>query len=196
MSTRRVILLLIILLLLPFALKVKGQDFGKSQSLFSDIKAHKVGDIVTVLIYEQSQATQQVETKTEKTSKTKAGGGPGLGPFFKLFPAFDIEGESKNSHDGKGQNLRNGSLRGKITCTVTKVKDNGDLMIEGSRVIGISGDRETITLSGVIRSKDVSADNTIDSYLISDAQIHYTGKGNATTGSRPGFLSRLFGWLF
>ena len=196
MKTRNIILFLLILLLLPFALKVKGQDFGKSTSLFSDIKAHKVGDIVTVLIYEQSQATQQVETKTEKTSKTKAGGGPGIGPFFRLFPEFNIEGESKNSHDGKGQNLRNGTLRGKITCTVTKVKDNGDLMIEGTRVIGISGDRETITLTGVIRSRDVSADNSIDSYLVGDAQIHYTGKGNATNGSRPGFLSRLFGWLF
>ena len=110
MSFRKVILLLLLLLLLPFALKVKGHDFGKGQSLFSDIKAHKVGDIVTVLVYEVSQATQQVETKTEKNGVTSTKGGPGIGPFLKLFPAFSLDAETKNTHDGKGQNLRNGSF--------------------------------------------------------------------------------------
>ena len=66
MSLRKLFFILLVLLLLPFGLKLKSQDFGQAQSLFTDIKAHRVGDILTVLIYEQSSATQQVESKNEK----------------------------------------------------------------------------------------------------------------------------------
>ncbi|MEW5994975.1 MAG: flagellar basal body L-ring protein FlgH [Candidatus Zixiibacteriota bacterium] len=191
----RVLLILAVLLLLPFGLKLRGEDFGQNQSLFTDIKAHKVGDILTVLIYEQNRASQQVETKTEKTSKFSTEGGPGIGSLDFL-PLFGVDGSTKGTHDGKGENIRNGSLHAKMSVTVIEVKPNGDLVIEGSRTIGISGDRETLALTGVVRQKDISPNNTIDSYLIADAEIHYTGKGNATTGSRPGPLMRFLNWLF
>lgn len=195
MRYKRILLILLVLLLLPFTLKLRGDDFGQSQSLFTDIKAHKVGDILTVLIYEQNRASQQVETKTEKTTKFSTKGGPGVGTLDFL-PLFGIDGSSKGTHDGKGENIRNGSLRAKMSVTVVDVKPNGDLVIEGSRTIGISGDREILALTGVVRQKDITPENTIDSYLIADAEIHYTGKGNATTGSRPGPLMRFLNWLF
>jgi flagellar L-ring protein precursor FlgH len=83
-----------------------------------------------------------------------------------------------------------------MSVTVVEVKQNGDLIIEGSRTIGISGDRETLALTGVVRQKDITPDNTIDSYQIADAEIHYTGKGNANTSARPGPLMRFLNWLF
>jgi flagellar L-ring protein precursor FlgH len=195
MKYRTALLILLILLLLPFAVKLRGEDFGQQQSLFTDIKAHEVGDILTVLIYEQNSATQQIETKTEKTSQFSTQGGPGVGTLDFL-PLFGVEGDSKGIHDGKGENIRNGSLRAKMSVTVMAIKPNGDLIIEGSRTIGISGDRETLTLTGVVRQKDITPENTVDSYLIADAEIHYTGKGSASTGSRPGFLMRFLNWLF
>ena len=76
------------------------------------------------------------------------------------------------------------------------VKDNGDLVIEGSRVVGISDDRETLTLSGVVRQRDVNPDNSIDSYLIADAEIAYRGKGPTSTASRPGPIMRFLNWIF
>jgi len=196
MKTGRIILFLLILLLLPFAFKAKGQDFGQSQSLFSDIKAHKVGDILTVLVYEQNQASQQVQTKTEKSNDASTSGGPGAGPLLRFIPAFSMDAKSTSNFDGKGENLRNGSLRARISVTVVGVRDNGDLIIEGSRVLGISHDRETISLNGVVRVKDINPDNTVNSYQIADAEIKYTGKGNADTGSRPGWFARLVSWFF
>ena len=83
-----------------------------------------------------------------------------------------------------------------MSVTVVAVRNNGDLVIEGTRIIGISNDKEILTLTGVVRAKDISADNSIDSYLIADAEISYTGKGVATTGSRPGFFTRILSWLF
>ena len=195
MRYKKAILVLLVLLLLPFTLKLRGEDFGQNQSLFTDIKAHKVGDILTVLIYEQNRASQKVETKTEKTTKFSTKGGPGIGSLD-FIPLFGVDGSTKGTHDGKGENIRNGSLRARMSVTVVDVKPNGDLVVEGSRIIGISGDRESLTLTGVVRQKDVTPANTIDSYLIADAEIHYTGKGNATTGSRPGPLMRFLNWLF
>ncbi len=136
-----------------------------------------------------------METKTEKTTKFSTKGGPGIGSLDFL-PLFGVDGSSKGTHDGKGENIRNGSLRARMSVTVVDVKPNGDLVIEGSRIIGISGDRESLTLTGVVRRKDVTPANTIDSYLIADAEIHYTGKGTATTGSRPGPIMRFLNWLF
>ncbi|MEA3297791.1 MAG: flagellar basal body L-ring protein FlgH [candidate division Zixibacteria bacterium] len=195
MNYRKVLLLLLVLLLLPLTFKLRGEDFGQAQSLFTDIKANRVGDILTVIISEQSRASNQVETKTEKASKYSTNGGPGLGPLD-FVTTFGAEAEAKSNHDGKGENLRNGSLRAKMSVTVVDLKSNGDLVIEGSRTVGVSGDKEVLTLTGVVRQRDISPDNTIDSYLIADADINNTGRGATSTAARPGFLTRFINWLF
>lgn len=192
---KRIFILALILVLLPFTIKVFGNDFGQSMSLFTDVKATKVGDILTVLIFEQNQGSSKAETKTEKSTTAQMTGGPGVGPLD-FIPLFSLDGDNSNSFDGKGENTRNGSLRAKMSVTVIARKENGDLIIQGSRTLGISGDRETLTLTGVVRQKDITRDNTIDSYLIADAEISYTGKGSANTGSRPGFFTRLINWMF
>ena len=195
MNFKRLLILLAALLLLPFSLKVRGQDFGKGQSLYSDIKAHQVGDVLTVLIVEQNRASNQVETKTEKSTKISTAGGPGIGSLD-FIPMFGGKADNSNKFDGKGENIRAGNIRARITVTVVGVKDNGDLIVEGHRIIGINGDEEAIFVSGVVRTKDITPDNTIESHLIADAEISYTGKGNANSGSRPGFFTRLINWIF
>lgn len=195
MNVRKVIFFLLVLLLLPFALKVQSQDFGRGQSLYADIKAHKVGDLLTVLIYEQAEASNQVESQLEKTSSMDVKGGPGLGPLG-FIPLFSASASSDYDHDGTAENIREGLLRAKMSVTVVAVKDNGDLVIEGNRVVGISTDKESLYLSGVVRQKDIKPDNSIESYLIADAEINYTGTGAASTASRPGLLSRIVNWIF
>jgi len=195
MSFKKLLLLLFFLLLLPFSLKVRGQDFGRGQSLFSDIKAHRIGDILTILVEEQNRASNQVETKTEKSTKISTAGGPGIGSLD-FIPMFGADADNSNKFDGKGENLRSGTIRARITVTVVDIKNNGDLLVEGHRIIGINGDEESIYVSGVVRPRDISADNTVYSHLIGDAEITYTGKGNANQGSRPGFFTRLINWIF
>ncbi|MCX6827314.1 MAG: flagellar basal body L-ring protein FlgH [candidate division Zixibacteria bacterium] len=195
MSIRKIIFFIIILLLLPFSLKVWAGDFGQGSSLFTDIKAHKVGDILTVLVYEASNATSQAETKTEKAGKFSTEGGPGSGSL-RFIPFFGASGENKNSFNGKGENTRAQTLRAKMSVTIVGAKENGDLIIKGSRTVGVSKDNETMTLTGVVRQKDITAANTIDSYLIADANISYTGKGAANTSSRPGPIIRFLNWIF
>lgn len=195
MNLKKILFITALLLLLPFTLKLWSGDFGQASSLFTDIKANRVGDILTVLIYEYSNASSQAETKNEKSGKFSTGGGPGTGSLS-FIPLFGAQGENKNSFDGKGENQRSQSLRGKMTVTVVGVKENGDLIVRGSRTIGISKDKETMTLTGVVRQKDIKPDNTIESYLLADAEISYTGKGAANTASRPGIVMRFLDWLF
>ncbi|MFZ5979399.1 MAG: flagellar basal body L-ring protein FlgH, partial [Candidatus Zixiibacteriota bacterium] len=109
MNLKKIVILLLILLLLPFTLKFRSQDFGRGQSLFTDIKAHKVGDILTVLIYEDSRASNQVETKDSKDQDASMSGGPGVGPLD-FIPLFGLDASTKYSHDGKGEELRNGRI--------------------------------------------------------------------------------------
>ena len=84
---------------------------------------------------------------------------------------FGAKADNSSEFSGKGENLRSGSIVAKITVTVTNVRNNGDLVIEGSRVIGINGEEETIFLTGVVRSRDISSNNSIQSYQIADAEI-------------------------
>jgi flagellar L-ring protein precursor FlgH len=192
---KRILIATLILILLPFTIKLQGGDFGQASSLFSDIKAHKVGDILTVNIYENTQATNKAETKAEKSGQVSTSGGPGTG-FLDFIPLFGAKAESKNTFDGKGENLRNRNLRAKMSVTVVAVKENGDLVIEGTRTVGISTDKETLTLTGVVRQRDIASDNSIESYLIADAEISYQGKGSITNASRPGPVMRFLNWLF
>lgn len=195
MHIKRILIATIIFVLLPFTVKVLGGDFGQAKSLFSDIKANKVGDILTVNVYENTQATNKTETKTEKSGQFSTSGGPGVGTLD-FIPLFGAKGENSNSFDGKGENLRNRNLRARMSVTVVAVKENGDLIIEGNRTVGISNDRETMTLTGVVRQRDINPGNSIDSYLIADAQIIYRGKGAINDGSRPGPIMRFLNWLF
>ncbi len=195
MKLKKIFWLTIFLLLLPFSLRVWSGDFGQSTSLFTDIKAHGIGDILTVLIYESATASTQAETKTQKDGKFELEGGPGIGTLDFL-PLFGVSGSNKGSHNGKGESQRSQSLRGKMTVTVIGVKENGDLVIKGSRTVNISKEKETMTVSGVVRQRDVAADNTIASYLIADAEISYTGRGAGSDAARPGPLMRFLNWLF
>jgi len=195
MKFKKILLLTVFLLLLPFSMRVWSGDFGQATSLFTDIKAHGIGDILTVLIYESASASTAAETKTQKDGKFELDGGPGIGTLDFL-PLFGVSGSNKGSHNGKGENQRSQSLRGKMTVTVIGVKENGDLIIKGNRTMNISKEKETMSLSGVVRQRDVAADNTIASYLIADAEISYTGRGAGSDASRPGPLMRFLNWLF
>ncbi len=168
---------------------------AKSRSLFTDIKARQVGDLITVMIVEDANASNSAKTATKKDNKVEADGGPGVGSFD-FIPLWGVSGENSNEFDGEGQVQKSGSIRAKMTVKVIAVNDNDDLVIEGSRVVAINSDRETIFLSGIVRQKDVSPYNSIYSYQIGDAQVSIKGKGQTHDGARPGLFTRLVNWIF
>jgi flagellar L-ring protein precursor FlgH len=182
-------------LLLPYSLKAQERLQIGSPSLYTDIKAHRVGDLLTILIFEDAAAENETNTETKKNSNTDISGGPGVGPLD-FIPLFGVSGQGTANFKGEGSTDRTTRLRAKMTARVTGITENGDLLIEGHRVVGVNDDKEALTLTGVVRSIDVAADNSVPSYVIADAHIIYNGRGPSGTGSRPGLLQRIINWLF
>ncbi len=167
----------------------------KQRSMYTDIKAHQVGDLITVLIVEDSRATNKAKTTTKKKTSASTDGTAGVGSLD-FIPLWGASGSDELQFDGQGQTEKIGTLRAKITVTVIAIRENGDLVVEGSRVIGINNEQETIFLSGIIRPRDVSNNNTIYSYMVGNAQISSKSKGTITNGHRPGFITKLINWIF
>ena len=189
--------LLIRLILIAFlnAFNTVNANEVKQRSIYTDIKANGVGDLITVYIVEDSRASNKAKTVTEKKTSAKTEGTAGMGPLD-FIPLWGASGSDELKFDGKGQTEKIGMLRAKMTVTVIAVKENGDLIIEGNRVVTINNEKETLFLSGIVRPRDVRDDNTIYSYQIANAQISSKSKGTITNGQRPGFITRLINWIF
>ncbi|MCB1183363.1 flagellar basal body L-ring protein FlgH [bacterium] len=173
------------------AAKTPLVDFESGQSLFTNMKAHRVGDLITILITEESSAKAAAKTKADNKSETS--GGPGLGVLNFIKP-WDMSVENKYKGDGDTQ--RKGSLQAEITARITEVLHNGDFRLEGTRMININGEKQLIEITGVCRGRDIAPDNTILSTFISDAQIAYNGSGIVNDTSEPGVVTKILNWLF
>lgn len=186
--------LFIIILMLPVPRLVRAQQTFTS-SLFTDHRARQAGDIVTILIVEYSSAQSEANSKSSKTSDhgfSSTGGAKSLA----YMPLYGLKGQFKNGFDNGAATSRKGSLTGKITATITKVTENGNLVISGLREVTVNGEKEKIQISGTVRPEDVTSDNTVYSYNVADAKILYQGKGLVDKGQKPGLLDKLLGWIF
>jgi flagellar L-ring protein precursor FlgH len=164
-------------------------------NLFSDQRAIKVDDIVTILIVESAKAGSESKTNTDKSQSFGVESESGSG-FMRFFPQFSGSGGTKIGYDGKGGTSREGSLEATISARVVKVLDNGILVIEGSKVVEVNEEKGIIKISGMIRPLDIQKNNIVLSSSIADAQRTYSGKGVANTAQRPGILARILNWIF
>jgi flagellar L-ring protein precursor FlgH len=164
-------------------------------NLYSDHRAMRNDDILTVMIVEQAKAGSESKTNTSKENSMglKGGGGSGALGFI---PTLGVSGSNSVGYDGKGGTSREGNLVATISARVVKVLDNGNLVIEGSKVVEINDEKEIIKVTGIVRPQDIQQNNVVYSSSLADAQITYAGKGEANTGRRPGVLARFLNWIF
>ena len=166
-------------------------DFQTGESLVTNIKARSVGDLITIIITEEAAANAASRTKANNKSETS--GGPALGIFDFVNPwGMTVD----NKFLGDGDTRRTGSLYAEITARITEVLPNGDLRLEGTRMVNINGEKQLIEITGSCRSRDIGSDNTIMSTFISDAQIAYNGSGMINDNASPGVVTRILNWLF
>jgi len=164
-------------------------------SLYTDKKGKKAGDVVTVLVVEAAKAGSDTRTETEKKNEIDVGHNKGTG-LLKWVPGLGVSGGTDISYDGKGATARNGELKATVTARITQVLDNGNLLIEGSKLVTINNEEEILEVSGTIRADDINPDNTVYSYKIAEAVIRYSGNGVASDAEKPGLIARFFNWLF
>ena len=174
--------------------------------MFMDVKARKIGDIVTVKIDESAKASNQASTETERSSGLEAGIQKLFGvedwwqdevlsdvddslPKINPFGDPSVKGSLKSDFTGEGATTRSGNLSAFITCRVVDVMPNGNLKIVGTREVMVNHENQLIILSGVIRPREISDENIILSTFISDAKIAYSGSGVVDDRQRPGWLA-------
>ena len=165
-------------------------DAAKSQ--YADKRAAKVGDIVTVLIVETATSSQSASTNAKKDTSLSTGGG--TGPLLKNIPSISYSGG--DSTKASGNTTRTSTFTTTMTATVTKILDNGNFQIEGSRFVQTNAEKEEVRLSGVIRPQDITTDNTVSSTCIADAKITHVGSGAISSRQKEGIISKIFKILF
>ncbi len=187
-------LILFILFIFPTMLFAQNMRQNAFSSLFSDQKASRVGDAVTILVVESSQASNNAQTTTGRSSSL---GLSGKGDMqAKPLPSADISLGTTNDFKGSGSTSSQGSVNTKISATVDSVLANGNLVIEGSRKIVINGEEQKIFIKGIVRPADISSDNSVLSYNIAEAQIVFTGNGSINSVQSPGWLTKFLHWIF
>jgi flagellar L-ring protein precursor FlgH len=173
---------------------------GEEMTLFQDPKAHRVGDIITIVLVEQTSASKKADTTTSKKQDV-AMDNPTL---FGLPLSFNMPGKpgrdlnlattlsGTRDFAGSGDSSQSNQLTGNVSVTVAEVLSNGNLVVRGEKRLTINQGDEYLKFSGIVRPEDIAPDNTVLSTSVADARISYVGKGMLDEANSNGWLARLF----
>jgi flagellar L-ring protein precursor FlgH len=175
-------------------------QYGRSGSLFEDVRARHVGDTVTVVLAEKTNAAKTASTNTKKDNAidienpTLFGNPVGfnLSPLSGKRHTLANDLSSSKEFTGQGGSEQSNELTGSITATVVEVLPNGYLRIRGEKQISINTGDEYVRIVGVVRPVDIQANNSIPSTMVANAEISYGGKGVVADASDMGWLSKFF----
>lgn len=162
------------------------------KSLFADLRPSKVGDLITVLIVEQSAASQKAGQSFDKSLEHD--NAAGIGPFLKLVPELGYTSSQNSSTSG--ESVVSNKFETRLAATVTNVQKNGNLEIKAERSLNMNGDKQTIILTGIVRPQDIRSDNTVLSTNLADVRIETIGKGPVGNRTKEGFISKILRFLF
>ncbi len=157
----------------------------------ADRRPTSVGDIVTVVVNERTRTKDQGKTDVSKSNNNSVADGVGIFDFIKAF-GFS----SKSNMKGDGSTERTHTAQTQITCLVTDILPNGNLIIEGTRDIATHEETLQLQVVGVIRPQDVDSYNQISSDKIANAEIGVKGKGALTRLQKPGILTQILQTIF
>lgn len=171
---------------------------GRDIKLFEDLKAGRVGDILTVRLVEQTTASKNSATAVAKATDVNLGNATIFGQTLSKDgqPLFEGSLNGDSEFEGTGQSSQSNSLIGDISVTVVEKFPNGNLRIRGEKWVTLNQGKEFIRLSGIIRAYDIETDNSVPSNKIADAQIAYSSRGVMAAANRMGLITRFFNSIF
>lgn len=169
-----------------------------------DVRAHFPGDLLTVLVAENSSGKKNASTDTKRQSSIKASVSNFFGITSSMVPFLPADFDGTNAVDattstaskGDGTTSRTGQLTANITVTVVEVEANGNLRVRGDKIVTVNHEDQHIVLTGTVRPDDILADNTILSTRVADARISYYGYGVVGDKENVPFVQRAFDWIW
>ena len=195
LKTSKIILATTLAALLPAISQAQSlwhDDVAKP--MFADKRASNVGDIITIIVQENTTANKNNETKTERSSSLSSAVSTFLMPGLNVSPTSlpAIAYNSDHKHDGSGAINNSETIIAHVAVRVIDVLPNKSMIIEGKRETAFSGERQTITLHGIVRAEDVTVNNTVLSYNVADATIQIVGKGTVSDSTKKGWFNRIW----
>ena len=169
-----------------------------------DVRAHFPGDLLTVVVAEQSQGKKDATTETTGESSISASvedffGIPAAAVKFLpngFNPQSVVKAETKRSSKGDGTTTREGALTANITVRVVALDPNGNLYVRGDKIVSVNRENQHIVLSGTVRPEDIASDNSVLSSRLADARIDYYGTGVVGDKQNVPLSHRLFDWVW
>jgi len=162
-------------------------------ALTNGARAAMVGDIVTITLVERTQASKANSASTDRSGNIGLTP-PSVGPLS-LFSSAEATMSGGGTFGGKGAAAQSNQLNGEISVTIAQIYPNGTMLIRGEKLLTLNRGDENISVTGLIRSADISPDNRVASTRVADARITYSGKGEIAKASRQGWLNRFFSIL-
>ncbi|MBQ3458281.1 MAG: flagellar basal body L-ring protein FlgH [Synergistaceae bacterium] len=173
------------------SLSLNASLWDDNANWFADSRPGRVGDIITVVVSERTDASDESDMSLKKESTLSVTEGTGILGFIR-----GLTLGSSNESKGNGSIERTHSARTTLACLVTEVLPNGNLVIEGTRDVRTSDEILQLMLVGVIRPQDVNSDNQIQSSLIANAEISVKGRGVISKTQRPGLITQILQTMF
>lgn len=188
MNSRTVCLLLTALLGSQAASAQSLIEPDRYRALAADHRAYRVGDVITVYVAEATRARSQAATDASSRLEFNAG---------LRTPTTDYNADLGlgGSNSGGAQTTRVGELRTQVSVEVVGIDPDGGLLIEGAQTLTVNGENQRIRLKGRVRPQDVSAQNTVWSNRIANAELELDGVGIVSESQRQSVIYRLFKWL-
>lgn len=167
---------------------------GYEYAYFEDVRARRIGDIIHIQLREATNASKNATTETSKDATVDMAGPTLLGRPVTVngTPVLENSVDGKRSFKGEGQSQQSNQLIGSIAVIVMDVMPNGNLVIEGEKVLALNQGEELIRVSGIIRPYDLATNNTVTSDKVANARITYAGRGALASANKQGWLSRFF----
>jgi flagellar L-ring protein FlgH len=168
-----------------------GGIYGNRQSdaWFGRGRNFQVGDIITVLLDESTQAARTSNTDLSREAKNTGlptGLSTEVGKISPFLQGIDLSSSGQTSK-GKGVADQKATLKGSLAVTVVEVLANGNLMVRGEKKLGLAEGTEVIQVSGIIRPQDVGPNSTVQSLRLANAQIAYRGNGDVANAAKAGW---------
>ncbi len=162
-------------------------------ALFEDSRAHRVGDLITILIAENANASKSTNTTIAKSDTVSAG----LSSLFGVQPTLgqyspSLGATSSQKFGGNGATTQSNTFTTTLQATIVQVMSNGNLEISGQKEVLLNGGHEFIRVVGVVRAADVTPQNTVSSTQIADARVEYSGNGSVYDAAKVPWLTKFF----
>lgn len=183
----------------PLEQEVTEADFGgiyqkdKGNLFAMEARAHRVGDILTVSFTESFQATKSQNAASSKSSENSVTLPTVMGSILpnSLGNAAELGSSGESTFSGSGSTNQSNSLTGLISVHVVRVYSNGNLEILGQKKLTLNNGDEYIRVSGIVRPRDVSSDNVVQSDRIANADINYVGAGDTARTGKKGWYTKM-----